>query len=194
MLDPTRSSATSWRNWFWVCNRQSVITRRNRGVVQVQRRTLLLAGLASVSLAAIPFTLRASDANLALSNSNLVYLSPYQSDGSLSSCQAEVWYAMLGADVFVCTASSSWRAQAPLKGLSKTQLWAGDLGVWKNADYESLPSATAMASIESDDEVLESALQQFGYKYSREWDKWGPRFRKGLADGSRTMLRYKLST
>jgi hypothetical protein len=159
----------------------------------MQRRTFLQAGLTSLTLAAIPFSLRASDANLALSNSNLVYLSPYQSDGSLSRCQAEVWYAMLGADVFVCSASSSWRAQAPLKGLARTQLWAGDLGVWKNADYESLPAAIATASIETDDEVLESVLQQFGYKYSREWGKWGPRFRKGLADGSRTMLRYELS-
>jgi hypothetical protein len=159
----------------------------------VQRRTFLQAGLASVSLAVIPFSLRAGEANLALSNSSLVYLSPYQSDGSLSHCRAEVWYAMLGADVFVCTASSSWRARAPLKGLARTRLWAGDLGVWKNADYESLPAAIAMASIESDDAVLESALQQFGYKYSREWATWGPRFRKGLADGSRTMLRYELS-
>ena len=159
----------------------------------MQRRTLLQAGLAGLSLVAIPVALRASEANLALSNSNLVYISPYKSDGTLSRCQAEVWYAMLGADVFVCTASTSWRAQAPLKGLTKTQLWAGDLGVWKKADYKSLPAAIAMASIESDDKVLESALQQFGYKYSREWGKWGPRFRKGLAEGSRTMLRYKLS-
>ncbi|MGV0034254.1 MAG: hypothetical protein ACNYPE_04565 [Candidatus Azotimanducaceae bacterium WSBS_2022_MAG_OTU7] len=159
----------------------------------MQRRTLLQAGLASLTLAAIPFSLRANDANRALADSNLVYISPYRSDGSLSSCQAEVWYAMLGADVFVCTASSSWRAQAPLKGLSRTRLWVGDLGVWKNADYESLPAIVAQASIESDARALESALQQFGYKYSKEWGKWGPRFRKGLADGSRTMLRYTLS-
>jgi hypothetical protein len=158
----------------------------------VQRRTFLQAGLASLTLATIPWSLRASETNLALSDSNLIYLSPYQSDGSLSHCQAEVWYAMLGADVFVCTASDSWRAQAPLKGLVRTQLWVGDLGVWKNADYQSLPTVVAEASIESDEKVLKSALQQFGYKYSREWGKWGPRFSRGLADGSRTMLRYGL--
>ncbi len=159
----------------------------------MQRRTLLRAGLAGLSLMAIPFSLRASDAKTALPDSNLVYLSPLQSNGSLSSCQAEVWYAMLGADVFVCTATRSWRAQAALNGLSRTQLWVGDLGVWKNADYKSLPTVVAEASIESDEKLLESALQQFGYKYSREWGKWGPRFRKGLADGSRTMLRYRLT-
>ena len=158
----------------------------------MQRRALLQAGLASLTLATIPSSLGDSEANSALSDSNLIYLSPHQSDGSLSHCQAEVWYAMLGADVFVCTASSSWRAQAPLKGLVRTQLWIGDLGVWKNADYQSLPTVVAEASIESDEKVLESALQQFGYKYSREWGKWGPRFSQGLAEGSRMMLRYAL--
>ena len=145
-----------------------------------------------MTLAAIPFALRASEANIALSDSNLVYLSPYQSDGSLSNCQAEVWYTMLGADVFVCTASDSWRALAPLKGLVRTKLWIGDLGIWKSADYESLPTVVAEARIESDQKVLESALQQFGYKYFSEWKKWGPRFSRGLIDGSRTMLRYSL--
>ena len=159
----------------------------------MQRRAFLQAGLASVTLAAIPTSLRASEANIALLESNLIYLSPYQSDGSLSRCQAEVWYAMLGADVFVVTASESWRAQAPLKGLTRTKLWVGDLGVWKGVDYESLPTVVAEAKVETDEKVLESALQHFGYKYSREWGKWGPRFRRGLADGSRTMLRYGLS-
>jgi hypothetical protein len=159
----------------------------------MQRRTFIQAGLASVTLAALPAPLRASEADIALLDSNLIYLSPYQSDGSLSHCQAEVWYAMLGADVFVCTASSSWRAQAPLKGLVRTKLWVGDLGVWKSADYESLPTVVAEAKIETDEKVLELALQQFGDKYSREWGKWGPLFSRGLADGSRTMLRYGLS-
>jgi hypothetical protein len=160
--------------------------------MRLRRRALLKAGLSSVTLAAIPFSLRASEANIALLDSNLVYLSPYQSDGSLSHCQAEVWYIMLDADVFVCAASDSWRALAPLKGLVRTKLWIGDLGIWKSADYESLPAVIVEARIESDQKVLESALQRFGYKYFSEWKKWGPRFSGGLIDGSRTMLRYRL--
>ncbi|MBT6893159.1 MAG: hypothetical protein HOA25_16785 [Gammaproteobacteria bacterium] len=160
----------------------------------MHRRAFIQAGLASVTLATVPASLRASDANIALLDSELIYLSPYQSSGSLSRCQAEVWYAMLGADIFVVTASESWRVQAPLKGLVRTKLWIGDLGVWKNADYGSLPSVGAVAKIETDKKVIELALQQFGYKYSTEWGKWGPRFKRGLADGSRTMLRYGLST
>ncbi|MBT5152783.1 MAG: hypothetical protein HOM44_01725, partial [Gammaproteobacteria bacterium] len=92
----------------------------------MQRRAFIQAGLASVTLATVPASLRASDANIALLDSELIYLSPYQSSGSLSRCQAEVWYAMLGADIFVVTASESWRVQAPLKGLVRTKLWIGD--------------------------------------------------------------------
>lgn len=159
----------------------------------MQRRVFLQAGLAAVLLNGVPASLRASEAKTALLDSNLVYLSPYQSDGSLSRCQAEVWYTMLGADVFVCTASNSWRAQAPIKGLVKTKIWVGDLGVWKRAAYASLPAVVADARIETDKKVLSSALKGLGDKYYREWKKWGPRFSRGLIDGSRTMLRYELS-
>jgi hypothetical protein len=100
---------------------------------------------------------------------------------------------MIGADVFVCTATSSWRSQAPRKGIANTKIWVGDLGNWRRADYKSLPTVNAVCSIESDATVIEAALNQFGRKYVSEWSRWGPRFRNGLADGSRTMLRYRLS-
>jgi len=84
------------------------------------------------------------------------------------------------------------QALAPLQGLITTKLWIGDLGIWKSADYGSLPTVVAEARVEPDHKVLESALQQFGYKYFSEWKKWGPRFSRGFSDGSRTMLRYSL--
>ena len=35
------------------------------------------------------------------------------------------------------------------------------------------------------------ALESFGVKYPSQWSSWGPRFSKGLADGSRVMIRYR---
>lgn len=160
-----------------------------RGVLK--RRSFLIS-CAATSLGGLSFRTEASDVLSALTESNLVYLSPVTSSGGLSSCQAEVWYVMLGADVLVCTASGSWRAQAPAKGLSNTRLWAGDRGVWRNGQYQSLPSTLVSASSESDPSVIEAALTQFGLKYAGDWDTWGQRFRSGLADGSRTMLRYRI--
>ena len=162
----------------------------------INRRSLLIGSVGSAALAALPFRVIAShhkSITSALGASSLVYLTPIKSDGKLSSCQAEVWYVMLGRDMYVCTATSSWRAQAPRRGLSKAKIWVGDLGNWRNADYKSLPEADATASIEADNDTLELVLGQFGLKYPAEWGTYGPRFRGGLADGSRTMLRYQLS-
>ena len=162
----------------------------------LNRRSLLIGSLGSAALAALPFRVIAThhkSTASALDASSLVYLTPVKSDGNLSSCQAEVWYVMLGPDMYVCTATSSWRAQAPRKGLSKAKMWVGDLGSWRSADYKSLPEINARASIETDDATLEKVLGQFGLKYPAEWGTYGPRFRGGLADGSRTMLRYQLS-
>lgn len=144
-------------------------------------------------LSIIPWQTQAADVRSRLLNSKLVYLSPIKADGSLSSCQAEIWYVMQSADLYVCTATSSWRAQAPRKGLTETQFWVGDLGVWKRADYRSLPEIKGIASVETDDAKIESALQLFGRKYASGWRTWGPRFRRGLKDGSRTMLKYQLA-
>ena len=159
----------------------------------MQRRSLLkfaaLAPLASM----LPVSLARAEVKSALVESALVYLSPFKSNGDLSSCQSEVWYVMDGADVLVCTDTSSWRATAPLQGLTRTRMWVGDLGYWKRADYQSLPAADVTASIETDSEVIEAALVQFGLKYPDEWDKWEPRFRRGLDNGKRTMLRYQLA-
>lgn len=158
----------------------------------MKRRHFLIGIAAATSLAGLPNRSEADELRLALTSSDLVYLSPVHANGELSSCQAEVWYVMLGADVLVCTDTQSWRAQAPQRGLLKTRLWAGDRGVWRSGEYKSLPSQLLDASIERDETAIEAALMQFELKYASEWRRWGPRFRKGLADGSRTMLRYGL--
>lgn len=159
----------------------------------IKRRQLLQAGASAALLSVIPWRAQAEDVRSALLSSDLVYLSPIKSDGSLSSCQAEIWFVMMGKDLYVCTRTTSWRAQAPVKGLTDTQFWVGDLGVWKRANYQSLPVVKGEASIESDQQKVESALQLFGQKYASGWGTWGPRFRNGLKDGSRTMLKYQLA-
>lgn len=158
----------------------------------MQRRRFLSASGAAAVLALMPFRSHASEVKLALTNSDLVYLTPIKADGSLSRCQAEVWYIMLGPDVYICTASSSWRARAAGLGVNNTKLWVGDLGGWRSADYQSLPSVNAVSHVESDETNINRVLAQFGQKYSAEWGNWGPKFRKGLADGSRTIIRYQL--
>jgi hypothetical protein len=154
-------------------------------------------GVAAASLS-LPLRLRAAAFELpqttrdALGRSPLVYVSPLRSDGSESTCHGEVWFVRDGADVVVVTASERWKAKSVAAGLQRARLWVGDYGVWTRSEgkFREGPTFEATASFEKGAAARARVLASYGEKYPDEWDKWGPRFRKGLADGSRVMIRY----
>ena len=124
--------------------------------------------------------------------SRLIYITPLKHDAKESRCQAEVWFMRDGDALFVVTDAGAWRAKAVEKGRNVAKIWVGDVGVWsRNPEYRKLPSIMAKASIVRDSAVQAAMLPKFGAKYSDEWPVWGPRWEKGLADGSRVMLRYR---
>jgi hypothetical protein len=131
-------------------------------------------------------------ARTALRTSPLVYVSPLRKDGAESSCHGEVWFVTDGADVLVVTAAERWKARSLAAGLDRARLWVGDFGVWSRSGgrFKSAPSFVARVAFEKDAAARERALASFGAKYPDEWGKWGPRFREGLADGSRVLIRY----
>ena len=47
-------------------------------------------------------------------------------------------------------------------------------------------------TLENDEQLAQQQLKQFGQKYPLGWIVYGGRFRKGLANGSRVLLRYSL--
>lgn len=156
------------------------------------RREILIAGALAPLVVSLPG--RAADLRTGLDDSELVYISPLRSDGNLSACQAEVWFQHHEGAVYVVTASGAWRAQAVGKGLTRAKMWVGDVGQWRssNGTYRDLPSTMVTASMATATEVHEAVLDKMGSKYTLEWFVWGPRFRKGLADGSRVMIRYEM--
>jgi hypothetical protein len=129
----------------------------------------------------------------ALAASDLVYLSPLRASGAESRCQAEVWFVAEGADILVVTAAGSWRARALRAGLPRARIWIGDVGVWTRAEgrHRSLPQVDAVGSQVDGAAEQTRVLGLFGAKYPVSWILWGPRFRRGLEDGSRVMLRYR---
>ncbi len=163
----------------------------------ITRRTLLKLSVSAPLLTVVPTSVLAksgaeSGIKSAMRDSALIYLTPIQSNGDESSCQAEVWFVHDGVDMYVCTSSKSWRAQAPTVGLNRARIWVGDLGSWKKTKgkYKELPHAEAEATVVNDDAITQKALQLFGDKYPVQWIVYESRFRNGLADGSRVMLRY----
>ena len=129
-----------------------------------------------------------------LRNSRLIYLTPLKSDGSESQCQGEVWFVYDGSDIFVNTQAEAWRVDAVRKGLTSARIWVGEFGVWTRSKevYKTAPSLVITGTIESDPSEWAKIYPGFGAKYSDEWATWGPRFKNGLEDGSRVLLRYSL--
>jgi hypothetical protein len=162
-----------------------------------RRRVLTLAGVASgiallpqrvFSTTALPEKTRA-----ALVESDVVYVTPLKSDGQESRCHGEVWFVADAEGLFVVTAADAWRANAVRKGLTSARLWVGEFGEWDKAGdkFRAAPGFDAVASLVTAKERQETALDAFGKKYAMEWIVWGPRFRNGLADGSRVLLHYR---
>ncbi|MDA0821682.1 MAG: hypothetical protein O3C28_04575 [Proteobacteria bacterium] len=132
----------------------------------------------------------------ALDKSELIYLTPIVSGGKESACHGEVWFVHHNQEIFVVTKDDAWRAEATRKGFNKAKIWIGEFGPWKKANnhYLSAPYLQIEGQLETDPAVHASVLEVYGAKYSDEWSSWGPRFKDGLADGSRVMLRYKVAS
>ena len=157
----------------------------------ITRRTLLGTAVAAAVVA--PFARGNEPLQTAMAESRLIYLTPLQSSGAESRCQAEIWYAVHEGAMFVVTRTDAWRSEAIRRGLDRARIWVGDVGNWRRADgrYRKLPVVEATASVEMDAAGREQVLAAMGVKYADEWPTWGPRFRNALADGSRVMLKYQ---
>ena len=166
---------------------------------RLSRRAFLKTTALASGAIAFPWPARAEPnalARAAIARSPLVYVSPLKGNGEESTCHGEVWFVPDGGDLLVVTNPERWRAAAIGKGMDRARLWVGNFGVWKKAGdaFRKAPTFEARASIEKDKGVQAMALEAFGAKYAKEWDKWGPRFRDGLASGERVLIRYSPTT
>ena len=167
--------------------------------MRITRRRFLFATAAGAAALWLPRRVLGDEAapraalQGALATSPLIYVSPLGKDGGESTCHGEVWFVAEGGDVLVVTAADRWKAKAIAAGRDGARLWVGDFGVWTRAEgkWRTAPVFDARAAFEKDPAAHERALEAFGKKYPAEWGKWGPRFRDGLADGSRVMIRYR---
>jgi hypothetical protein len=166
----------------------------------ISRRNLLLycgTAMAAFTVRGRAATVaRAETAQQALHDSAVIYITPLKKDGAESSCHAEVWFAFDNSNIYVVTSSKAWRARAISLGLTQARMWVGEFGVWTKAKsaYRKAPEILAAGERVDDASTQTRVLESFGKKYHAEWLVWGPRFRNGLKDGSRVMLRYTPST
>lgn len=129
-----------------------------------------------------------------LDSSQLIYLTPLLADGRESVCHAEIWFVHHNEEVYVCTPSDAWRTMALKHGLIRARIWVGEFGAWTQAKdaFRAAPTLVLEGRLETAPAMHAEVLKVFGQKYAAEWGKWGPRFSDGLADGSRSLLRYRV--
>ncbi len=161
----------------------------------ISRRTILKFSGATLALGATrshTATVMTDATQQALQKSDVIYITPLKKSGAESTCHAEVWFAMDDGDVCVVTSAKAWRARAISLGLTHARMWVGEFGTWKRAAqaYRKAPELLAAGALVRDAATQVRVLAAFGAKYNVEWLVWGPRFQKGLKDGSRVMLRY----
>lgn len=158
-----------------------------------RRRLLAYSGavcaFGAAQLRAAPLS---QEALTALAGSDVVYITPLKHDASESRCHAEVWFVFDGTNVFVVTSSKAWRARAIQRGLNRARMWVGEFGNWEHANdaFRKAPELVATGTLVTDADAQKRVLDRYGDKYRLDWIVWGPRFRNGIADGSRVMLQY----
>ena len=175
----------------------SVSTSSRTGL---SRRELLCSGGALLGgLALAPRALFAdqvpgvsAEASAALDKSRLVYISPLHPDGAESRCHAEVWFFIDRGDIVIGTDRERWKARALTRGWDRARLWVGDFGPVARAaeQMRKAPNFEARAQFDTERGTFDRLLASFAKRYSSEWSKWGPRFEKSYADGSRVLIRY----
>ena len=145
------------------------------------------------SRAADPRTL-APELLSGLEKNPLVYISPLKKDGAESRCHAEIWFAWDRGAVVVVTSKDAWKARALARGLDRARVWVADLGrIRGNAASKlaGIPSFQARAALDTGGETFQRVLPIYARKYPDEWaSKWEARFKQGIADGSRVLIRY----
>ncbi len=162
----------------------------------ITRRNLIITGCSALVTGILPRGSTAAQRptlQQSINSSDLIYITPIRTDGQESSCQAEVWFVPDGTDLYIVTAADAWRAKAVSKGLNRARVWIGDLGQWRggNGKYKTLPQTESSATEITSPDRKEKTLDGFGKKYPVSWIVYESRFRNGLADGSRVMLRYR---
>lgn len=123
----------------------------------------------------------APDMEAALVGSRYVYISSMRRDGTFGT-PAEIWFMYEQGAVWVASPISSWRVRRIVAGRPTVMIAVGNAGG---------PSFRATGSIVSNANAYAAFFRTLAEKYPQEWPTYEQRFRAGLLDGTRVLIRYQ---
>lgn len=136
---------------------------------------VVVAALVSAAIAGITPELRKG-----LEESTYVYIASKRKDGSLSK-PAEIWFLWHEDALYVGTPPTSWRVKRIEAGRADAKIWVGK---------PDGPAFEATGEIVKDAAIETVMMETFAKKYGSHWESYEERFRTGLADGSRVVVKY----
>jgi len=126
-------------------------------------------------------TALSTDQQKALDSAKYVYIQSTRKDGKLGK-PAEIWFFRHNDAVWVCSPTTTHRVKRIKAGQTKAKIAIGK---------PDGPSFNAKGSIVKDPEVNKVMFESFAKKYSDGWSSYEKQFKDGLADGSRTLVKYE---
>ncbi len=146
--------------------------RQPRGVLVTAILMTLIAAGAQAALS--------PDLEKALASSTYVYISSTRKDGSLSK-PAEIWFMYHDGAVYVASPPTTWRVRRIKGGRPQAKIAVGT---------PTGPSFTATGTIVTDPTLYPVLFETFAKKYPDGWPNHEDKFRSGLKDGSRVLIKY----
>lgn len=116
----------------------------------------------------------------ALETSPYVYIASQRKDGTFGSA-AEIWFMYDQGAVWMASPPTAWRVKRIQAGRSTARIAVGS---------KTGPTFTARGALVRDPAVYERLYATFAKKYPDRWPGYEARFRDGLKDGSRVLMRY----
>jgi hypothetical protein len=117
----------------------------------------------------------------ALDSSKYVYIQSARKDGKFGK-PAEIWFMHHDGAVWVASPPTTYRVKRIKAGQTKAKIAVG-----KAAG----PSFNATGSIVKDPEVNKVMFETYAKKYANDWKSYEQKFRDGLANGSRVLIKYE---
>ena len=116
----------------------------------------------------------------ALANSKYAYIATTRKDGHLGK-PAEIWFLYHNGAVYVASPPPTWRARRIKAGRTQAKIAVGK---------PDGPSFMATGAIVNEPDVHPVMFGTYAKKYADDWPKFEEKFRTGLKDGGRLLIKY----
>ena len=148
------------------------------------RRAAIVTTIVATLIAVSAHAALSPDLEKALANSKYVYISSTRKDGSMSK-PAEIWFMYQNGAVYVASPPTTWRVRRIKAGRPQAKIAVGS---------PTGPSFTATGTIVNDPSLYPVLFETYAKKYPDGWSSYEDKFRSGLKDGSRVLIKYTPST